>query len=47
MFTVTPDDQLRGLLMAAAGRALADQRGEFGLDDLLSAAKDGQDGGGV
>jgi ATP-dependent Clp protease ATP-binding subunit ClpC len=46
-FTVSPDAQLRRLLMAAAGRALTDQRGEFGLDDLLSAAKKAQDGGGV
>jgi ATP-dependent Clp protease ATP-binding subunit ClpC len=42
-FTVSPDDQLRRLLMAAAGRALTDQRDEFGLADLLSAAKEHRD----
>jgi ATP-dependent Clp protease ATP-binding subunit ClpC len=39
-FTVSPDQQLRRLLMAAAGRALTDQRAEFGLEDLLSASKE-------
>jgi ATP-dependent Clp protease ATP-binding subunit ClpC len=37
-FTVTPDEGLRRLLMAAAGRALTDRRTEFGLADLLAAA---------
>jgi ATP-dependent Clp protease ATP-binding subunit ClpC len=39
-FTVGPDPELRRLLMAAGGRALTDQREEFGLADLLAAAKD-------
>jgi ATP-dependent Clp protease ATP-binding subunit ClpC len=42
-FTVSPDDQLHRLLMAAAGRALTDQRDEFGLADLLSVAKEHRD----
>jgi ATP-dependent Clp protease ATP-binding subunit ClpC len=42
-FTVSPDDQLRRLLTSAAGRALTDQRSEFGLEDLLSAAKEARD----
>ena len=36
--TVTPDTELRRLLVAAAGRALTDERNEFGLADLLAAA---------
>lgn len=47
-FRVSPDHELEQLLMAAAGRALADQRAEFGLADLLSVAKDNErasDGG--
>jgi ATP-dependent Clp protease ATP-binding subunit ClpC len=39
-FTVSPDDQLLRLLMAAAGRALTDRRAEYGLEDLLSVAKE-------
>ncbi|WP_305883082.1 Clp protease N-terminal domain-containing protein [Conexibacter sp. S30A1] len=35
-FSVRPNRGLRRLLMAAAGRALADQREEFGLEDLLA-----------
>jgi ATP-dependent Clp protease ATP-binding subunit ClpC len=42
-FTASPDDQLLRLLMAAAGRALTDQRAEFGLADLLSVAKENHD----
>jgi ATP-dependent Clp protease ATP-binding subunit ClpA len=42
-FTVSPDDGLRRLLMAAAGHALADQRAEFGLADLLSVAEENRD----
>jgi hypothetical protein len=38
-FTVRPDHQLQRLLVAAAGRALTDQRAEFGLADLLSSSK--------
>ena len=37
-YTVRPDDELRRLLMAAAGRALTDGRTEFGLADLRTAA---------
>jgi len=33
-FTVTPDQVVRRLLMVAAGRALADGRQEFGVEDL-------------
>ena len=36
-FTATPDDALRTLLMAAAGRAMADGRLEFGVEDLRAA----------
>ncbi len=36
-FAVTPNRELRRVLMAAAGRALTDERSEFGLDDLLAA----------
>jgi len=39
-FVVHPDDELRRLLMAAAGRALTVGRREFGLADLLAAAED-------
>ena len=42
-FMVSPDHQLQRLLMAAAGRALTDQRAEFGLADLLSVAKENHD----
>lgn len=38
-FSARPDRDLRRLLMAAAGRALADQREEFGLSDLLAAVE--------
>jgi len=37
-FLVTPDRQMRRLLMAAGGRALEGERQEFGLIDLLEAA---------
>ena len=37
-FTVGPNLELRRVLMAAAGRALTDERNEFGLADLLAAA---------
>jgi len=33
-FTASPDPDLRRLLMAAAGRALADGRQEFGVEDV-------------
>jgi ATP-dependent Clp protease ATP-binding subunit ClpC len=39
-FRVGPDRELERLLMAAAGRALADQRAEFGLADLRGVVKD-------
>jgi hypothetical protein len=39
-FVVRPDRDLRRLLMAAAGRAVTDERDEFGLADLLTAAED-------
>jgi ATP-dependent Clp protease ATP-binding subunit ClpC len=39
-FTVGPDPDLRRLLMAAGGRALSEERDEFGLADLLAVAKD-------
>jgi ATP-dependent Clp protease ATP-binding subunit ClpA len=42
-FVVGPDPELRRLLMAAAGRALADERQEFGLADLLAVASEVQD----
>ena len=35
-FSVRPNRELRLLLMAAGGRALANQREEFGVDDLLA-----------
>lgn len=35
-FNVVPDGSLRGLLMAAAGRALKDHRTGFGIRDLLA-----------
>ena len=35
---VAPDPELRQFLLTAAGRALADQRTEFNLADLLAAA---------
>ncbi len=41
-FSVRPDRELRRLLMAAGGRALADEREEFGLRDLLAVAQAGQ-----
>ena len=41
--TVVPDRDLRRLLMAAAGRALKEEREEFGLSDLLAAAEEGCD----
>jgi ATP-dependent Clp protease ATP-binding subunit ClpC len=40
---VSPDDELRRLLMAAGGRALAHERKQFGLADLLAVAKELQD----
>ena len=33
-FRATPDQRLRRLLMAAAGRALVEGREEFGVEDL-------------
>ena len=36
--TVGPNSSSRRMLMAAAGRALTDERNEFGLADLLAAA---------
>jgi ATP-dependent Clp protease ATP-binding subunit ClpC len=42
-FVIGPDPELRRLLMAAAGRALADERQEFALADLLAAASEAQD----
>jgi ATP-dependent Clp protease ATP-binding subunit ClpC len=38
-FIVSPDRDLRELLMAAGGRALTEQRLEFGLADLLAVAE--------
>jgi ATP-dependent Clp protease ATP-binding subunit ClpC len=38
-FIVSPDRDLRELLMAAGGRALSEQRLEFGLADLLAVAE--------
>jgi ATP-dependent Clp protease ATP-binding subunit ClpC len=40
---VRPDRELLRLLMAAGGRALSDERNEFGLADLLAVAKDVSD----
>ncbi len=40
---VSADPELRRLLMAAGGRALADGRDEFGLSDLLAVAKENQE----
>jgi ATP-dependent Clp protease ATP-binding subunit ClpA len=39
-FAVTPDNQLRRLLMAAGGRALSEAREEFGLGDLLAIVRE-------
>jgi ATP-dependent Clp protease ATP-binding subunit ClpC len=39
-FAVRPDSALRRLLMAAGGRALMDERSEFGLADLLAVAEE-------
>ena len=38
--TARPDRKLRRLLRAAGARALADDREEFGLDDLIAAARE-------
>lgn len=38
-FVISPDRELRRLLMAAGGLALSEQRIEFGLADLLAVAK--------
>jgi ATP-dependent Clp protease ATP-binding subunit ClpC len=38
-FVVRPDAVLRRLLMAAGGRALINERSEFGLEDLLAVAE--------
>jgi ATP-dependent Clp protease ATP-binding subunit ClpA len=43
-FSVRPDRELRRLLMAAGGRALADEREEFGLRDLLAVVQAEQTG---
>ncbi len=42
-FVVSPDRELRRLLIAAGGRALTDERREYGLADLLAVAKEIQD----
>ena len=39
-FEVRPDPKLLGLLMAAAGRALSDERDHFGFEDVIAVAKD-------
>lgn len=42
-FVVRPDRDLQRLLMAAGGRALVNERQEFGLSDLLAAAQEIRD----
>ncbi len=40
IFEVRPDPRLRMLLRVAAGRALVDERSQFGLDDLIAVANE-------